>query len=173
MGTQLFPKGVQQPPLFGPCLLWTNGWMDQDMLLGTEVGFGPGHIVLDGSQLPRGKGTAAPTFRPMSIVAKQSPMSATAELLFRNWNEAPWSIKYYGQSVQEFWMGTFSDIRRILQYIHINVKYNNVSRGRSSIKKKPLGGRSTALNHAGKLRCSQAPGWRGRDWLTIYAYTGD
>jgi len=23
-------KGAQQPPLFGPCLLWPNGWMDQD-----------------------------------------------------------------------------------------------------------------------------------------------
>jgi len=22
-------KGAQQPPLFGPCLLWPNGWMDQ------------------------------------------------------------------------------------------------------------------------------------------------
>jgi len=24
------PKGAQQSPLFGPCLLWPNGWMDQD-----------------------------------------------------------------------------------------------------------------------------------------------
>jgi len=31
----------------GPCLLWPNGWMDQGEL-GTEVGFGPGHTVLDG-----------------------------------------------------------------------------------------------------------------------------
>jgi len=23
-------KGAQQPPIFGPCLLWPNGWMDQD-----------------------------------------------------------------------------------------------------------------------------------------------
>jgi len=23
-------KGTQQPPIFGPCLLWPNGWMDQD-----------------------------------------------------------------------------------------------------------------------------------------------
>jgi len=27
----LFPKqGAQQPPLFGPCLFWRNGSMDQD-----------------------------------------------------------------------------------------------------------------------------------------------
>jgi len=23
-------KGAQQPPLFGGCLSWLNGWMDQD-----------------------------------------------------------------------------------------------------------------------------------------------
>ena len=52
---------------------------------GMEVGLGPCDIVLDGTQLsPMESGTAmtaAPTFRPMSIVAKQSPISATVELL--------------------------------------------------------------------------------------------
>jgi len=47
------------------------------MPLGTEVGLGPGDIVLDGSPAP-------PTFRPMSIVAKWSLISATAELLSFN-----------------------------------------------------------------------------------------
>jgi len=23
-------KGAQPPPIFGPCLLWPNPWMDQD-----------------------------------------------------------------------------------------------------------------------------------------------
>jgi len=34
-------------PIFGPCLLWQNGWMDQDT---TWYGGnrGPGHVVLDG-----------------------------------------------------------------------------------------------------------------------------
>jgi len=49
-GTQLPPKGAQQPPIFGPCLLWPNGWMGVKMPVGTEVGLGPGHIVLDGTQ---------------------------------------------------------------------------------------------------------------------------
>jgi len=26
------PKRAQQPPLFGPCLLWPNGWTDQDAI---------------------------------------------------------------------------------------------------------------------------------------------
>jgi len=51
------------------------------MPLGRQVGFGQGDIVLDGDPtLPPKRGTA-PNFWPMSIVAKQSPISATAELL--------------------------------------------------------------------------------------------
>ena len=49
----------------------------------TEVGLGPGDIVLDGDPAPLPKKGHAPNFRPMSIVAKRSPISATAEhLLF-------------------------------------------------------------------------------------------
>jgi len=54
------------------------------MPLSTEVGIGPGHILLDGDPAsPTERGTAAPrSFRPMFIVAKWSPISATAELMF-------------------------------------------------------------------------------------------
>jgi len=52
------------------------------MPLGKEVGLDPDDIVLDGDPaFPTEWGTAAPTFRPMSIVAKRSRISATAELL--------------------------------------------------------------------------------------------
>ena len=53
------------------------------MPIGTEVGVGPGDIVVDGDPalpLPK-RGTTAPTFQPMSVVAKWLPISATAELL--------------------------------------------------------------------------------------------
>jgi len=30
MGTQPLPKKRAQTPIFGPCLLWPNGWTDQD-----------------------------------------------------------------------------------------------------------------------------------------------
>ena len=58
------------------CCGQTAGWIK--MPLGTEVGLGPGHIVFVGDPAPpHQKGdTAAPTFRPMSIVAKRSPISA-------------------------------------------------------------------------------------------------
>jgi len=60
----------------------TVGWITLIMPLGMEVGLGPGDNVVDGDPAsPTERGTAAPTFRPMSIVAKRSPISATAELL--------------------------------------------------------------------------------------------
>ena len=39
----LLPKNGAEPPpqIFGPCLLWPNGWMDQDGL-GMEIGLSPG-----------------------------------------------------------------------------------------------------------------------------------
>ena len=60
-------KGTPTPLIFGPCLLWPNGWMDEDL--------GPGHIVLDGVPALHGKGTAARLFGPMSIVATVAHLS--------------------------------------------------------------------------------------------------
>ena len=56
--------------------------------LGTEVGLGQGNIVLDGAQIPPQKGHA-PSFQPMSIAAKQSPITATAELLYGHYTGKP------------------------------------------------------------------------------------
>jgi len=47
------------------------GWMQTP--LGTKVDLGPRHIVLDGD--PRKRGTAAPVFRPMSIVTTVAHLS--------------------------------------------------------------------------------------------------
>ena len=53
------------------------------MPLGMEEGLCPGHIVLDGDPAPpTERGTVAPTFQTMSIVAKWLPISANAQLLF-------------------------------------------------------------------------------------------
>jgi len=53
------------------------------MPLGKEVGLGRGHIVLDGDSVGTQRTPQQPftTFLPMPIVAKQSPISASAELL--------------------------------------------------------------------------------------------
>ena len=56
------------------------GWIK--LPLGKEIGLGPGHIVLDWDPVGTQPPTAAPPhFRPMPVVAKRSPISATAELL--------------------------------------------------------------------------------------------
>jgi len=74
------PKKGVEPPNFrqfccGQMAAWIN--MPFDMKLGR----GPGHIVLHGDSAPPKKGTDPQFFRPMSIVAKRSPISATAEHL--------------------------------------------------------------------------------------------
>jgi len=51
------------------------------------IGRAPGHIVLDGDPAPSRpeRGTSAPpTFRHMSVVAKRSPISVTAQFFFLN-----------------------------------------------------------------------------------------
>jgi len=70
-----------QPPIFGSCLLWPSSWMDQDV---TWYGGRPRpwrHCVRWGPSSPPKGAQPLPNFWPMSIVAKQSPMSAAAELL--------------------------------------------------------------------------------------------
>jgi len=59
----------------------TVGWIK--MPLGTQVGLRPGDIVLRGDPAPSREGhSTLPASRSMPIVAKHSPISATAELLF-------------------------------------------------------------------------------------------
>jgi len=56
------------------------------MPLSTEVDLDSGHIVLDGNPAhPAERGTVASPFWPMCIVAKRSPISASAGLLSNFW----------------------------------------------------------------------------------------
>jgi len=55
MGTQLHPQGAE-PPVFGRCLLWPNGWMDQDVTW-YEGRSRPRHIVLHEDPAAPKKGT--------------------------------------------------------------------------------------------------------------------
>jgi len=116
-------KGHSSAPIFGPCLLWLNCWMDQDAIwyggrppprplclrwhlapvenahssphfsahvyrgqtagciripLGTEIGLGPGDVVLDGDPVPPRKLDSSSYFSAHFAVAR-SPISAAAE----------------------------------------------------------------------------------------------
>ena len=69
--------------IFGPCLLWPNGWMDEDA---TWYGSRPlprPHCIRRGSQLPqKGHSSPHPLFGPF-LLWPRSPISDTAELLYR------------------------------------------------------------------------------------------
>jgi len=74
------PKRGHSPPISAHVYCGqTARWIK--IPLGTEIGLGPNDIVLDGAQLPQ-KGHG-PQFSSLSIVAKRSPISTTAELLSR------------------------------------------------------------------------------------------
>ena len=76
------PTQVAHPQFLAHvCCGQTVRWIK--MPLGTKVGQGPGHTVLHGDSAGPYSWGIAPNFRPMSIVAKRSPISASAEhLLF-------------------------------------------------------------------------------------------
>jgi len=67
-GDQLVPLKGGTTPICGQCVLWPNGWMDQDAT-GMEVDLGLGDFVLNGDLLLQKEHT--PNFRPVSIVAKR------------------------------------------------------------------------------------------------------
>jgi len=72
------PKGHSPQFSAHVCCDQTPEWIK--MPLGTKVGLGPGNIVLDADPVSPSTGyNPFPNFRSMSIVAKRSPISATAE----------------------------------------------------------------------------------------------
>ena len=57
-GDPASPKGYSPSPIFDPCLLWPNGWMDQDATW-YRIGVGTGDILdwhpatpMEGAQQP-------------------------------------------------------------------------------------------------------------------------
>jgi len=69
------------------------------------LGLGPGHNVLDEDPVGTQPHTAAtPHFRPMPIVAKRSPISATAELLLTtNLNYSVFVRRIFKPRVFKLW----------------------------------------------------------------------
>jgi len=53
-------KGIPRRRSVAFIQLWPSGWVDQDATYGKEIGFGPGHIVLDGDPVGTHRPTAAP-----------------------------------------------------------------------------------------------------------------
>jgi len=73
------PKGHSPQFSAHVCCGPAAGWIK--MPLGTEVGHGPDDIALHGDPAPPPQRGTTPNFWSTSIVAQQSPTSATAEHL--------------------------------------------------------------------------------------------
>ena len=77
------PPKRAQPPVFGSCLLWPNGWMDEDT---TKYGNRPRprpHCIRRGLSCPRkGHSSPSPFFGPCLLLPRL-PISAAAEFLFQ------------------------------------------------------------------------------------------
>ena len=59
-------RGTGAPPLSGPCLLWPNGWMDQDVTCYRGRPRPRRHCIRWGPSSLHGRGhSSPPTFRPM------------------------------------------------------------------------------------------------------------
>ena len=65
-------KGAEPPPpIFGPFLLWPNGWMHQDATWYGGRAQPRRLCVRWGPSFPSPTGAQSPNFRPMSFVAKR------------------------------------------------------------------------------------------------------
>jgi len=82
-GTHLPPqkKKAAWPIVFGPCLLWPNGCIDEDSTWYGSIDLSSGHIVLDGdpAPLPPRKGNSSPPLLGPCLLWPRSPISATAD----------------------------------------------------------------------------------------------
>jgi len=86
LGGDPAPQTGTAAPYFGPCLLWPNGLMDQDVTCYGDIGLGPSDIVLDGDPAvsPPPKGAQQiPTFGHV-YCGQTVARSANAELLLIN-----------------------------------------------------------------------------------------
>jgi len=56
------PKGTRPQPIFGPCMLWPNGWMDEDATWYESRPRPRPHCVRRGPSSPRERSTTVPVF---------------------------------------------------------------------------------------------------------------
>ena len=109
-GAAALLKGTQ-PPVFGPCLLWPNSWMDKDATWYPSRPQPRPHCVRRGPSSLRERGTAAlPSFRPMSIVAMVAHLSNSNSNSNSNRNgRSEWITYQAWQLDSSGWRGESSD----------------------------------------------------------------
>ena len=81
-GDPALPLKDARPPDVGPCLLWSNGWMDEDATWYGSSLQHKSHCVRRGPSFPPAKGSQQPpTLRPMSTVATVAHLSCCKALV--------------------------------------------------------------------------------------------
>ena len=83
MGSQLPPLQGAQRPVFGPCLLWPNGWLDEDATWYKLRPRPTSYCAKRGPSFSWNGVEQPPLFDPC-LSCPRSPISATAQLLFNN-----------------------------------------------------------------------------------------
>jgi len=97
----ILPKRGQNPQIFGPCLLWPNGWMHQDATwYGMEVGLSPGDFVRCRPTSPSKKAAEPPIFAhvycdqtagwiKMPLGTEVGPLGLGPGNIYVRWDPAP------------------------------------------------------------------------------------
>jgi len=76
----VLPKKGRSPQIFGPCLLWPNGWMDEDGTWRRCIGLSSGHLCERGTQHPSQKAGRAPPRFSCNFYCAQTAGSMTMPL---------------------------------------------------------------------------------------------
>jgi len=90
-------RGRSPPPIFGPCLLWPNGWMDEDATWYRSRPRPTPHCIRQGPRCTRKGHSSPPLFGPC-LLWQRSPISATAELFLflENWKSCMFRVNLCG-----------------------------------------------------------------------------
>jgi len=128
LGTEV-GRGIQLPPPtkkghsnphFGPCQLWPKGWMDQDVI-GTKVGLGPGHIVLDGDPAPpTKKGTAHAIFGPYLLWPNCRPSQLLLSTCRGRWSSPVATARGSGHYILRIFLLIFA-LKHFLQRLSTGI----------------------------------------------------
>ena len=91
------PQKGTEPPIFGPCVSWWNGYRWMKTPLGMEVDLGTGHIVLDGDPAPLQKGHSSPPLFGPCLVATFAHLSYCRALVIFGYRF--WSVSFIFSSI--------------------------------------------------------------------------
>ena len=103
VGDTAAPKKGTEPPMFSPCLLWPNSWLDQDATWyrgRPRPGPRPHCVRWGPSSPPPERGTTVRL--PVSVVAKRSPIFRAALRLVRVWVLCQMLAPYRPITTQKF-----------------------------------------------------------------------